>query len=119
MRDPVKINFGLLKILDKLKARDFNATNLSTYDFSTLYTTLPHNLNKDKFIDLIRRTFNTEGSPYLACNDRNACFTSEKPKKYHAWSPWSDSTTLPWSLGHTSHWDDIDCNTCPLRECQE
>ena len=32
------------EILDKLKARDFNATSLSTYDFSTLYTTLPHNL---------------------------------------------------------------------------
>ena len=26
------------EILDKLKARDFNATSLSTYDFSTLYT---------------------------------------------------------------------------------
>ena len=35
-------------ILDKLKARDFNATSLSTYDFSTLYTTLPHNLIKVK-----------------------------------------------------------------------
>ena len=32
------------EILDKLKARDFNATSLSTYDFSTFYTTLPHNL---------------------------------------------------------------------------
>ena len=31
------------EILDKLKARYFNATSLSTYDFSTLYTTLPHN----------------------------------------------------------------------------
>ena len=61
-------------ILDKLKARDFNATNLSTYDFSTLYTTLPHNLIKDKLIDLIERTFNREGSPYLACNDRNTFF---------------------------------------------
>ena len=27
-----------------LEARDFNATSLSTYDFSTLYITLPHNL---------------------------------------------------------------------------
>ena len=26
------------EIVDKLKARDFNATSLSTYDFSTLYT---------------------------------------------------------------------------------
>ena len=74
------------EILDKLKARVLNATSLSTYDFSTLYTTLPHNLIKDKLIDLIERTFQREGSPYLACSDRNAFFTSEKPKKYHAWS---------------------------------
>ena len=70
------------EILDKLKARDFNATSLSTYDFSTLNTTLPHNLIKDKLIDLIERTFQRNGSPYPACNDRNAFFTSEKPKKY-------------------------------------
>ena len=74
------------EILDKLKARDFNATSLSTYDFSTLYTTLPHNLIKDKRIDLIERTFQREGSPYLACSDRNAFFTSEKPGGCHAWS---------------------------------
>ena len=70
----------------RLKARDFNVTSLSTYDFSTLYTTLPHSLIKDKLIDLIERTFQRVGSPYLACNDRNAFFTSVKPKKYHAWS---------------------------------
>ena len=60
------------EILDKLKTRDFNATSLSTYDFSTLYTILHQNLIKDKLIDLIERTFQREGSPYLACNDRNA-----------------------------------------------
>ena len=74
MRDPVKNLFWSIKnsgeILDKLKARDFNATSLSTYDFSTLYTTLPHHLIKDKLIDLIERTFQREGSPYLACIDR-------------------------------------------------
>ena len=90
IRDPVKTYFGLLKIqvkiLDKLKVRDFTATSLSTYDFSTLYTTFPHNLNNDRLIDLIERTFQREGSPYLACNDRNAFCTSEKPKKYYAWS---------------------------------
>ena len=32
------------EILDKLRARDLNATSFSTYDFSTLYTTLSHNL---------------------------------------------------------------------------
>ena len=41
---------------------------------------------KDKLIDLIERTFQREDPPYLACNDRNASFTSEKPNKYQAWS---------------------------------
>ena len=47
-------------------------TSLSIYDFPTPYTTLPHNLIKDKLIDLIERTFQIEGCPYLACNERNA-----------------------------------------------
>ena len=88
MRNPGKILFWSIKnsgeILDKLTARDFNATTLSTYDFWTLYTTLPHNLIKDKLIDLIEITFQREGLSYLACNDRNAFLTSEKLKKYHA-----------------------------------
>ena len=34
------------EILYKLKSRGFLASGLSTYDFFTLYTTLPHNLTK-------------------------------------------------------------------------
>ena len=65
------------EVLNKLKARGFRASSLSTYDFSTLYTTLSHNLIKDKLVDLIERTFYREGSPYIACNDKNAFFTSD------------------------------------------
>ena len=71
---------------------------MSTYDFSTLYSSLPHNFIKDKLIDLIERTFNTEGSPYLACNGRNAFFTSEKTKTYHAWSCQNVCDTLAFLL---------------------
>ena len=66
---------------------------LSAYDFSTLYTTLPHNLIKEKAIDLIERTFQRKGSFYLACNDRNAVFTSEKLKIYHACQNVCDALT--------------------------
>ena len=45
------------EVLNKLKSRGFRATSLSTYDFSTLYTTLPHNLIKEKLINLIEWTF--------------------------------------------------------------
>ena len=59
------------EILNKLKSRGFPASGLSTYDFSTLYTTL---LIKEKLTELIEQTFNREGSLYLACKDKNAFF---------------------------------------------
>ena len=66
------------EVLNKLKCRGFRATSLSTYDFSTLYTTLPHNLIKEKLLDLIewifKRALKNYGSLYLACNDRKAFF---------------------------------------------
>ena len=36
--------------------------------------------------ELIEQSFNREGSLYLACNDKNALFTSEQPKRYKLWS---------------------------------
>ena len=68
MKGPVKIFFGQSKfeVFNKLKSRGFRASSLSTYDFSTLCTTLPHNLIKDKLVDLIERTFQREGSLYIA-----------------------------------------------------
>ena len=42
-------------VLNKFKSKNFQASKLSTYDFPTLLTTLPHHLIKDKLIDLINR----------------------------------------------------------------
>ena len=82
---PIK-NSG--EVLSKLKDIGYQATSLSTYDFSTLYTTLPHNLIKEKLLDLIERTFyKKEGELYLACNDKKAFFTSKDHyKRYQLWS---------------------------------
>ena len=74
------------EVLNKLKSRGFRATSLSTYDFSTLCTTLLHNLIKEKLINLMEWTFKREGSPYIACNERQAFFTSEDTKRYKLWS---------------------------------
>ena len=80
MKGQVKNLFWSIKnsfeVLNILKSRGFRATSLSTYDFSKLYTTLPHNLIKEK-LNLIEWTFKREGSPYIACNERQAFFTSE------------------------------------------
>ena len=87
MKGPVKNLLWSIKnscdVLNELKSRGFRASSLSTYDFSTLYTTLSHNLIKDKLVDLIERTFQREGSLYIACNDRNAFFTSDAVRSSH------------------------------------
>ena len=68
-----------------MKSRGFRAASLSTYDFSTLYTTMPHNLIKDKLLDLIERIFQWEGSLYFACNERHAFLTTDAVRNYNLW----------------------------------
>ena len=74
------------EILDKLHSRRNLASSISTYDFSTLYTTLPHNLIKDKLSKLIEKTFAREKKPFLACNALRAFFTDEPMKYYTMWT---------------------------------
>jgi hypothetical protein len=74
------------EIIDKLKCKHFKATSFSTYDFSTLYTTLPHNLIKDKLIPLIQKTFAREGTLYIACSHRRAFFSDVPYDGYTMWT---------------------------------
>ena len=67
-------------ILNKLKAKGFQASTISTYNFSTLYTTLPQYLIKNQLVDLIENMFRREEILYLACNEEPAFFTSEVHK---------------------------------------
>ena len=59
-------------VLNKFKSKNFQASKLSTYDFSTRYL-----LIKDKPIHLINRTFIRENTQYLVCNEKCAFFTSD------------------------------------------
>ena len=65
-------------------------TSLSTYDLSTLYTTIPIYLLKEKLVDLIERAFKkfkkNESALYLGCNDRKAFFTSTDHRGCTRWS---------------------------------
>ena len=42
-------------VLTKLHCKNFQASEISSYDFSNLYTTLPHDLIKDKLTILIEK----------------------------------------------------------------
>ena len=74
------------EVFNKIKSRGFRATSLSTYAFFTFYTTLLHNLIKEKIINLIEWTFKREGLAYIACNERQAFFPSGDTKRYKLWS---------------------------------
>ena len=76
----------MYEVINKLKSRGFRAFSLSKYDFSTLYTTLPHKLIKDKLVDFIEGIFQREGSLYIACNDRHGFFSSDAVRNYYLWS---------------------------------
>ena len=83
----VKNYFGLLKlsaILNKLKSISFLASGLFTCDFSTLYTTLPHNLTKEKLTKLIKQTERAHFIWFVMI--KLPFFTSEQPKRYKLWS---------------------------------
>ena len=99
------------EVSSRLEARDFNATSLSACVFSALYTALPRGLIGDKLVDLVEGAFQREGSPCLSCDNRNAFFTSEGPRRCHAWSCWSVCDALAffdgqhfYSIWHRALW---------------
>ena len=73
-------------VLLRLKSLNNKASCISSYDFSTLYTSLPHNLIKEKLSNLIRKTFSRIGTNSIACNKNKAFFTSDNPPKYTIWT---------------------------------
>ena len=85
-KDDTGICFVQLKILTRyllLNSRGFSTSSLSTYDCSTLYTTLSHNLINEKLTDLIESTFQREGSPYLDCIGSNTFLISDDHKSFN------------------------------------
>ena len=86
------------EILNKYKG--FLASSGSTYDFSTLYTTLPHNLIKEKLTELIEQTFNREWLLYMDCNEKRKFLTSEQPKRFKLWSCQKVCDALHYLLGN-------------------
>ena len=73
-------------ILNKLAKRNHLVSTVSTYDFSTLYTTLPHNLIKDRITKLVQKTFAREKTVYIACNNDKAFFTDISYDRYTMWT---------------------------------
>ena len=63
-----------LEVLEKLQTIKRPVTAIDSYDFSTLYTTLPHNLIKSKLGQLIKWSFSFSGLQFICCNKKQGFF---------------------------------------------
>ena len=72
------------EVLYKLKYIGFHVSGVSTYELSTLITSLPHILMKENFFYLIEQTFTRKVFfIFLNCNEKNiTCFTSKDHKHF-------------------------------------
>ena len=60
-----------LEVLDSLRSIPARKTQLASFDFSTLYTAIPHNLLKDKITNLIHSAYTCRKSQYIEiCRDK-------------------------------------------------
>ena len=57
-----------------------SAHSLNTYDFSTLYTNIPHDSLKNNMKELIDEAFSVRGAQYISCNSRGKCCWSNERK---------------------------------------
>ena len=71
-------------LLDNLKSRSLSKINsIKTFDFSTLYTTLPHSKLKSRLISLIKNSFaykKGQNYKYIVLAYTSTYFTNNKPK---------------------------------------
>ena len=74
------------EVLKKLETLNNQASSISSYDFSTLYTSLPHNLIKSKLVNLIKKTFLSLKCDFIACNENKAFFTNGVFHNYTMWT---------------------------------
>ena len=74
-------------LLQSLKNNHVTAyENISTWDFSTLYTTIPHSDLLDRIKKLIKFLFGKNDGQYLLVNERNAFFSPTDKDNYLSFS---------------------------------
>ena len=96
-------------VLSKLKSRGFRATSLSSDDFFTLYTTLPHNLKKKNFLILLsvalKRSSKMKVHFILHVTTTKPFFTSTDHRGNKLWSCHNVCDVFSYLLGNTCIFD--------------
>ena len=73
-------------VIEKLRLRNFQGSQVSSFDVSTLYTSLQHDLIKAKVLSLVNWCFNRESRSYLCTSLKAGFFCNKKYDSYKCWS---------------------------------
>ena len=73
-------------VIEKLRLRNFQGSQVSSFDFSTLYTSMPHDLIKAKVLSLVNWCFNRESKTYLYTSDKAGLFSNKKYDSNKCWT---------------------------------
>ena len=71
-------NFNSLEVINAIKSKRYTVSEINTFDFSTLYTSLPLYLVKTKLIGLVEKTFAREKTSFVVVNKNKAFFSDNK-----------------------------------------
>ena len=74
------------EVIEKLRLRNFQGFLTSSFDFSTLYTSFPHDLIKEKGLLFVEWCFNEEWKTYLCASDNSGFFSNKKDNSYKCWT---------------------------------
>ena len=73
-------------VIEKIKSRNFQANTIASYDFSNMYTTLPHDKINDQLFKLIKWCYNREGKTYICTSESKGFFSATEYKSYKSWT---------------------------------
>ena len=67
-----------LDVICALEEKQLSLNHVSTWDFSTLYTSLPQAQLKKQLHDLLERVFNTKGNSFIVTNNFRTFWTNDR-----------------------------------------
>ena len=73
-----------LDVIQMIGRKQFQATSVTTWDFSTLYTSIPHKKLKHRIHELLEKTYAVRRKSFIATDNFRTFWTDEKKcNRYH------------------------------------
>ena len=73
-----------LDVIQMIGRKQFQATSVTTWDFSTLYTSIPHEKLKHRIHELLKKTYAVRWKSFIATDNFRTFWTDEKKcNRYH------------------------------------